>query len=98
MRNTNLYSLSIFINTFASTKLYIFWRGGGGEFNWEESGRSSCNSEFFSSDFINGEFEFVVEVQILKGFNHKESCGNRSIEMLEFLISFRDELQLPQVD
>lgn len=47
-----------------------------------------------SYDFINKQFELVyIEVKILKRF-YKESCKSRSIEMLEFLISFRDELQL----
>jgi len=46
--------------------------------------------------FINDKFELVyIEIQILKRPNLKESYRSPSIEMLEFLISFRDELQLP---
>lgn len=49
----------------------------------------------FLCDFTNMKFELVyIEVKILKGSNHKESYKSRSIEMLEFLISFRNELQL----
>jgi len=51
--------------------------------------------EIFLCDFINEKFELVyIEVQILKS-NLMESYRSPSIEMLEFLISFRDELQLP---